>query len=191
MDPRWLEVLKASGWQLFAISIALTGFWLLLQFEFLPKIDLPLIVYGLPLAILVTFALALVSAAEALAKRIQSWNQKRVLEANKEKKAEEQRQIFRDYVPFLVEKEWEILAYLYQNKEKTFVASVDGDLASTLYNRGFIKMLARPGQQVSVMSCTFSIPDPVREVMQEMDERFSEPIVELGYRNKRPWHSGF
>jgi hypothetical protein len=188
-DPRWLEILKASGWQLFALSAAFLGFWLLIHFDFLPKIDLPSIVYGLPLAILVTLALAFVSAAESIFQKIIKWNEKRVLEIKRVEDNAKHRELFRDYVPYLTENEREILAYLYQNNQKTFVADMTGDLASTLYNRGLVRMLAKPGQGVSALSCTFEVPETTWDVMSDLDDKFARPKVNLGYRGRRPWHS--
>jgi hypothetical protein len=191
MDPRWLEILKASGWQLFAIALALLGFWLLLQFEYLPPVQNPWIVYGLPLAILVTGGLSFVALVEHGIKKIEASRTKKKAAKRIKEKYMENKDKFRAYVPHLTEIELRILRYLFQENQKTFVADVTGDLASTLYNQGFVKLVALPGQQLSVMSTTFGVQDFVWEVMVENKKLFEKPKIELGYRNKRPWHSGF
>ncbi|MBL9049142.1 MAG: super-infection exclusion protein B [Tabrizicola sp.] len=191
MDPRWLEILKASGWQLFAIAFALSSFWFLLYLEYLPPIDSPWVVYGLPLAILVSVGLSLVSLLEFVSRKVgaqiaENTKKKRVL-----KDIENKRQRFQSYLPHLTETELRILRYLFQQNQKTFVADVTADLASTLYNQGFVTLAVLPGQQVSVLSSTFTVPDYVWDVMVENRKMFDKPKIELGYRNKRPWHSGF
>ena len=191
MDPRWLELLKASGWQLFGLSLALSIFWLLIFFAYLPPIELPIIIYGLPLAILVLFFLAAVSAAEKFSSLVARFWETKQGEKRRTEAYQKEKERFEKYVPYLTDIEWRILAYLFQNDQKVFTASVDGDLASTLYNQGYVKMAVKPGQQASIMSCTFAVSDPVWDVIASSPASFSEPKVELGYRNKRPWHSGF
>ncbi|MBL9047479.1 MAG: super-infection exclusion protein B [Tabrizicola sp.] len=191
VDPRWLEILKASGWQLFAVCVSLSFFWMLLRSEYLPPLDSPWVVYGLPLAILVSGSLSLVSLLEFIARKISRLISERKQASQKREDYLKRSQRFRNYLPHLTETELRILRYLFQQNQKTFVADVTGDLASTLYNQGFVNLVALPGQQISVMSSTFCVPDFVWEIMIENKKMFEKPKVELGYRNKRPWHSGF
>jgi hypothetical protein len=45
--------------------------------------------------------------------------------------------------------------------------------------------LAKIGQQITQVSCSFAVPDFVWDVMQDMDERLLNPNVKLGSNNPR------
>ncbi|MCY1126172.1 hypothetical protein OU426_04835 [Frigidibacter sp. RF13] len=189
MDAKWLELLKASGWQLGALSLSLAAFWALIKFGVLPAIDMPLIVYGLPLAVLVTGFLALFGAAEQGAGVLAEKRRKAVAERDQQKKLQNQKDELAAYLPFLTDREKRILGYLLHNSQKTFTAHIDGDLAASLYNRGFVKLLAKPGQHVSQIHASFGVPDHLWEVLEANKKCFPKDLKQPVGRS-RPWHSG-
>lgn len=184
VDPRWLEILKASSWQIGAISVALIIFWLLLRFEVLPPINSPWVVYGLPLAILITGTLALFGILEFIAARIREkigdWRE----QAKRTKRLRQEQEAFRKYIPFMTDDEKRILGYLLQSNQKTFTAPIDGGRAATLLGRGYIRIGVRGEQMVNQLSVPFFVPDHLWEVLEEHEAEFPQDFPENG---PRPW----
>lgn len=167
-DPKWLEILKASGWQTTAIAVA-SG--LLIWLNSSGLLPVPLHEYILQAAIvagLVSACLALASIGSALVRAselprssFQRWRSRRHAE-----------QVFRDYLPHLTERERAIYAYLLEKNQKTFTADSTGGYASTLLGRGFIHITAQRGQQMEMDDVPMSVPDFVWTVLQEHKDQF-------------------
>ncbi len=69
-DPKWLEILKASGWQTAALAVAFLAFWRLVRTGAIPRSDSPLWEVLPALGALICAALALASIGDALIKAI-------------------------------------------------------------------------------------------------------------------------
>jgi hypothetical protein len=98
MDSGWLAILKASAWQLLGLSIALSVFWLLLRSDILPPSDSPFVVYGLPLAILITAGLGLASLVEQVAKWVTATLKKYLEAREQEQKLEDHQRKFAEHI---------------------------------------------------------------------------------------------
>jgi hypothetical protein len=83
-------------------------------------------------------------------------------------KAAEQR--FRAYVPYLTEKEREILSYLLHHKQKVFTADADMGYANTLYGAGYLILAARG--QVASSDVPVRVAEFVWRVMEESPQTF-------------------
>lgn len=177
VDPRWLEILKASSWQIGAISVALSIFWLFLRIGVLPPIDSPWIIYGLPLAILITGALALFGILEFIAAQVTKKIKERHKQVARSKRLSKEKQEFRDYIPFMTETEKRILGYLLQFKQKTFTAPITGGEAATLIGRGYIKMGVRGEQVVNQLSVPFLVPDHFWDVLVDFRAEFPQDFA--------------
>ena len=64
-DPKWLEILKASGWQTTGLTVALVVFLVLIRTGVIPTSDSPLWVALPALGALICGALALASIGDA------------------------------------------------------------------------------------------------------------------------------
>ena len=69
-DPKWLEILKASGWQTTGLTVALVVFLVLVRTGVIPTSDSPLWVALPALGALICGVLALASIGDALIKAI-------------------------------------------------------------------------------------------------------------------------
>lgn len=152
-DPRWLEILKASGWQTAAIAAACGSFLLIARWGWVP----PLEAWMIQLAAIVTLicgALAIASFLSTTLKvfPVQKWFSHWV-DRYRAKRA------VRDYIPHMTEREREIIAYLLAKNQKMITADSDGGYASTLLSRGIIRIAAQPNQHVDMTDVPMVVPD--------------------------------
>lgn len=165
-DARWLEILKASGWQTAGIAVACGVFlWLSLAGVFGP-VD-PLVTQLVAFAGLVSGFLALASFIIATLKffPVQKWYL-RWFNLRRAKRG------VRDYIPHMTDKEREIIAYLLAKNQKMFGAESDGGYASTLLSRGIVRIAAKPGQHIDMMDVPMEIPDYAWEVLSTHKDQF-------------------
>lgn len=183
MDSGWLAILKASAWQLLGLSLALSVFWLLLRAEILPPSNLPFVVYGLPLAILLTAGLGLASLVEQVTK----WA---TAALKKHREAREQKQYitqhqrkFAEHISYMTENELAIYGYLLTHSRKSFTAEMDGGHAASLYKRRFIQTDAQNGHSYGLYEFPFSVPDHIWSVLEEKRDQFPSKFPD----QKLPW----
>lgn len=166
-DPRWLEILKASGWQTGALAIACSLILALVRGGVIPTDGAPLWVALPAVGAVVFWCLALASIGSALAKatdpmaRFRRWRLRR-----------EQQRSARDYIDYMTEKERHIIGYLLHHKNKVFQADEDGGYAAPLIARGIVRPSGRPGQVVDIRRVPFEVPDHVWSVLEANRERF-------------------
>jgi Super-infection exclusion protein B len=165
-DPRWLEILKASGGQSLAFAGAAGGVLLAIYFKLVPPLEPPWIHVTIAVFILGTL-LWLASVASVLNSFfsprtwIVHWSKIR-----RERKAVEH------YIPFMTDNEKRIVAYLLQHKQKTFTTDQDGGYANTLISRGIVIRALRPGQIFSGDDMPVIVPDHVWLVLEKHKEKF-------------------
>lgn len=140
-DPKWLEILKARGWQTAALATASGLILVLVKCKIIPTTDSPLWV-TLPFISLVVFASLFIAAVgDEIAKiikpvdRINQWYLKR-----REAKA------VREFIPYMTDKDREIIGYLLYHNQKMFQADQDGGYAAPLISKGIIRPSGRAGQ---------------------------------------------
>lgn len=183
MDSGWLGILKASAWQLLGLSFALCVFWVLLEAEILPPSDSPFVVYGLPLAVLVTAGLGLASLVEQAA----HWAKTTICERRKARdrsgKIKDHQRKFAEHIRYMTKDEKAIYGYLLTNSQKSFTTEMDGGHASSLYKRGFIQSDAQYGHSYGVDDFPFSVPDCIWSVLENERDQFPSE-----FRDKKlPW----
>lgn len=145
--------------------------------------------YGLPLATLVIGGLSVAAGMEEASKVIRAYLSNKAAERRAKSMHEAERDRFLRYMPYLTQAEWRILAYLHQNRQRAFTAHIYGDLASTLYNQRFLTLLAPPGQRISILEATFSVTEPVWEVIEANSRHFDSPKVGKNHFGRPPWVS--
>ncbi|MEM8958830.1 MAG: hypothetical protein AAGC86_13580 [Pseudomonadota bacterium] len=119
-DPRWLEILKASGWQLFGLALGCLAIRAMFQWSILPPTESVWVIYGLPIATVLFLCLALASAAEQGQKWVSGILTERKNKASRTKQIEKEKQEFLAFIPFMTDADKAILGYLLQNNQKTF-----------------------------------------------------------------------
>jgi hypothetical protein len=165
-DPRWLEILKASGWQTGAVAAACGLFLLIAHWGWLPPLDAWMIQLAVIVFLICGF-LAVASVISATLKffPVQMWL-RHWINNQRTKRA------VRDYIPHMTERERTIIGYLLAKNQKTFTAASDGGYAATLLSRGIIRVAAKPGQYIDMFQVPMMVPDDVWDVLIEHKDQF-------------------
>jgi hypothetical protein len=177
LDFKWLEILKASGWQTAAIAAACGLFLLLAHWGWLPPLApwmILIVAFGLFLCGFLAVAAILSSrpVQNLIVHRITIHKQKRAV---------------REYIPHMTEKEREIISYFLAKKQKTFFYTIDGGYAATLISRGIVICGLRPGQAGSTHHIPFIIPDHIWSVLIKHKSEFPYKPPPLGENEIHPW----
>jgi hypothetical protein len=180
-DPRWLEILKASGWQTTALATAFGLFLLAAHIGWLPPLD-PWMLHLAALAFLVCMCLALASMGSAAIKifPVQKWL---VYWMNTERKKKE----IRKYIPHMTEDEKAIIAYLLARNQKVFTVESDGGHAVTLMSMGIVVRAGQPGQMFRGTDMPVAIPDYIWDVLEKHKDQFPYTPRNDGRIEAHPW----
>jgi hypothetical protein len=178
-DSKWLEILKASGWQTSAIAVACAGLFGLIRFGLLQSPGaLPLFLVAA--AGIVCACLAVASMLSALfrfippGRWILHWQ-----------KIARERHAVKSYIPHMTEEERGIVGYLLARNQKMFTGASDGGNATTLISRGIIVQALRPGQIFTSEDMPFAIPDHIWDVLAHHRDQF--PSDDLDPDAPYPW----
>lgn len=181
-DPRWLEILKASGWQTTALAIACTVIAVLVRHGVIPTDSSPYWFAAPTVGAAILWSLSLAAIGSALTRatdplgRISRW-----------RGLHQQRRLAREDIPYMTAKDREIIGYLLHHNQKMFQTNQDGGYAAPLISRGVIVLSVRPGQIVDGTRVPFEIPDHIWSVLQANREQFPyvPPTGPNGERH--PW----
>lgn len=154
-DPKWLEILKASGWQTTALAAAFGVVLLVIYLGWIVTPDSWFTAFC-ALAFLICLFLALATIGHT----ITDFLQPRVWLARWAKE-KQQRKLVREYIPYMTEQEKSIIAYLLAKNQKMITAAQDGGYATTLISRGILVLAMRPGQVADMMNVPFLVPDHI------------------------------
>jgi hypothetical protein len=181
-DPRWLEILKASGWQTSAMSIASVVVLVLVRNGTIPTDGSPHWIAVPSISAIVFGSLAIASVASAIIKATQPlahitrWRSKRA-----------EQQAVRNYIPHMTKQDQEIIAYLLHHNQKMFQADQDGGYAAPLISKGIIRISAQRGQVLDLTRVPFAIPDHIWTVLVEQRERFPYRPDNGEKLERHPW----
>lgn len=180
-DPRWLEILKASGWQTAAIAGACGIFLIAARWNWFPPLD-PWMVQLAAFVLLLNACLTVASFISAVLKffPLQTWVMHRVM-MRREKDA------VRNYIPHMTPNERKIIAYLLARNQKMFVAAADDGYAMTLISRGIVVRALRPNQVFDMDDTPMVIPDHVWDVLLEHKREFPTAQSRQDPYEPHPW----
>jgi hypothetical protein len=180
-DPKWLEILKASGWQTTAVALALGLFWVISTWGWIPPLE-PWMARLVALGFLLCACLSAASILSALNKFfmpgawikhwIENWREARRTE---------------DYIRHMTETERKIIAHLLAHNQKMFTCDQDGGYAATLISKKIVVYAIRPGQVFDVRDTPFAIPDHVWKVLQRCKNQFPYQPPARGQNEGHPW----
>ena len=165
-DPKWLELLKASGPQAAALALACLLLFVAPKWGILEPLPSWVGIF--------TFFFGVLAAALALFSFLSSaytfiplhkWANYYYTRRNEKKAA-------LDYLPYMTPKEKEIIAYLLENNLKTFTMARDGGYAVTLISRGIVQPAVRDGQVASSFRTPAIIPDHIWDVLLSNRDKF-------------------
>lgn len=182
-DPRWLQILKASGWQTFAIALA-CGLFLLAESRGLMPPAESIVKQSVIFLLLISGCLALTSIFSNSLKFFGiSYRIRRYAHKRKEQKTLE------EYIPYMTDHERIIIGYLLEKNLKTITAESDGGYASTLLSRGIIRPIGTRGQHVDLTRMPMAIPNHYWDILVKNREQFPyEPMEYEGQEDVEPWH---
>lgn len=179
VSPKWLELLKASGWQTTALAAATGAFLIYIKSADDPGVAawvFPLVLFGFLLSACLSLA-SIASEAVTLFNlhgRFTSWrNRKRFQES------------VRSYLPYMTDKEREIIGCLLAKNQKSFEAADDGGFAAGLMGRGIVQVAARPGQLLDPFRVPMVVVDAAWEIFEKERERF--PYDQSRAGKAHPW----
>lgn len=167
-DPKWLDILKASGWQFGCLAL---GAWFAVianKNGWLPvQLDQTFIQFTMLGAIALS-ALWVASVGSTATK----WSAAPISWIKKHLALRSHAKAFEDYIPYMTEEERAVFAQLLHENRKSFTAADDGGHAATLLGRGFIRVIAVRGQMVSMEDVPFAVPDHIWDVAARRRDDF-------------------
>jgi len=182
-DPKWLEILKASGSQSAAAAFACGLLLLVAHWGWLPPLD-PWMVIAATFGLLLFGSLALVAIGAAVNRTfpIREWIVYHVHERRFQREV-------RNYIPHMTEKDREIIGYLLAKNQKQFTADQDGGYATNLISRKVVRYAAQPGQIFRGTDVPMRIPDNVWQILKEHQDEFpyTAPKLRPGEVEPAPW----
>lgn len=180
-DPKWLEILKASGWQTTAGALACGLFWFAPSWGWMPPLE-PLASQLVVLGFLLFACLSLMSILSALDKfwTPGAWIKHWVATYRDAKRVE-------DYIPHMTESEKKIIAYLLAHNQKMFTGADDGGNAVTLISKKIVVYAVQPNQTVDTRDVPFAIPDHVWKVLLRYKDKFPYQPPPPGKTEPYPW----
>ncbi len=179
-DAKWLEILKASGWQTTALTIAFVVFIILVNTEIVPTTDSPLWVAIPTIAALICGCLALATIGDGLVRaikpRIDKW---RLIRRNQK--------MVRDFIPYMTDEDRNIIGYLLHRNQKMFQYEDTGGYAAPLISKGIICAAGRRGQIIDSQWVPFAVPDHIWAVLEENRDSFPYQPPTNTKDEKYPW----
>lgn len=166
-DPRWLEILKASGWQTSALTVACLVVLALVKAGLIPTDGSPYWTAIPTIGAVVFGFLSLAAMAKTIVRviglreRFSGWRRRRL----------ERRSVL-GYIPYMTDREKEIIGYLLHHNQKVFQTDEDGGYAAPLISRGIVRRSGVPGQVIDVRRVPFEIPDHVWAVLESHRNAF-------------------
>jgi len=183
-DPRWLEILKASGWQTTAVTAAAA---LTLYLNATKRFPTPLdswVIQTAEVSLLVFGCLSLASIGSSIVKA-SSGPRASLTRRWAIRKA--QHQVEKD-IPSMTTKEREIIGYLLTKNQKMFDYTADGGDANTLISKRIVVCAMLPGQSYTNYGVTFKIPEHVWDVLVKHKAEFPYTLPKPGEKPEPyPW----
>jgi len=182
VDPKWLEILKASGWQTFAIATAMALLLYGSHVHYLP--ELPDSVLLLVAAVFLICAMLTFTSLISWALKIFNIRLRFVRLSNQRVERRE----LTNYIPHMTQIERAIIGHLLARGQKTFTTNQDGGNAMTLISRRIIIHALQPGQVFTASKCPFVVPDHLWEVLEKHKANFPTEIDPSNPNSPPPWH---
>ena len=166
VDPKWLEILKASGWQTAALTLAFVIFIILVKNNIVPTqstlwITIP------TLGALICGFLSLASISDGIVKAV-----KPAARIDRWRRIHRDEKMVREYIPYMTDQDRSIIGYLLHHNQKMFQHEIDGGYAASLISKGIIRRALRAGQCFEINWVPFEIPDHVWDVLVANREVF-------------------
>lgn len=181
-DPKWLEILKASGWQTGSLSLAFIIILILVKNGVIPSSSDPLWIALPAIGAIIFGFLTLAAIGSALVKYFGPGNAYAVWHRKRQ-----QAKDVRRFIPYMTEKDREIIGYLLYHNQKMFQADEDAGYAAPLLSKGIIRISAIRGQSVDLTRVPFEIPDHIWAELERHKDKFGYKPPAKGETEIHPW----
>src|SRR5436309_8119909 len=150
-DPRWLEILKASGWQTAALAVASGLFLLAAHSGLLPPLE-PWMTLLAAAGLLLFGCLAVASFLSTFFEfvPVQNWLLHWIT-------IQPQKRAARDYIPHMTPKERQIIGYLLAKNQRVFTCASDCCYAVSLLSVGILVSDLRCGLKFVMADMTVAV----------------------------------
>jgi len=182
-DPRWLEILKASGWQTTALTAAAALSLYLNAKKLFPTPLDSWVIQTAEVSVIVFGCLSLVSIGPHITKVgniIASMLAQRLMVRRAQLRVEKD-------IPAMTEQEREIIGYLLAKNQKMFTNTIDGGFANTLISREIVVCALLPGQSATAFGVPFRVPDHVWDILMRHKGEFPYTPPQPGQTELHPW----
>lgn len=167
-EGNWLDLLKASGWQFACLALACAAALFGDHRSWLPIALDPTFKQATILAFFVFVGLWFASIGQAATKSLSGPRDALRRRLARRTHANQ----FRDYIPFMTEREKAVIAQLLHQNRKSFSGSSDGGYAAPLIGRGFIKSSLARNQTFDLEDVPYLLPDHIWEVAAQNRDVF-------------------
>lgn len=184
IDAKWLDILKASGWQTAAIAAAGA---VLLYANAKRLLPVPLERWMIQTAVATTIVCVCLTISSIVSATMRATQRQR---ARLWSGLVEQRRLRREvaaYIPSMTPREREIIAYLLAHNQRIFTNTPDGGHANTLISRGIVVPALRPGQTFTYYEMPFEVPGYIWSVLAEHRAEFPYTPPAPGETAPHPW----
>ena len=167
-DPKWLEILKASGWQTAALTAASATVLYLNAKKRLPVALDSWVIQAAEVSVLVFGFLTVFGVGPHVAKK---WSSLWDWLAHRWAIRQEMQRVEKE-IPSMTPKECEIIGYLLANNRKMFTCTSDGGYANTLISKEIVVCAMLPGQAATIYEVPFKVPDHAWDVLVKHKAEF-------------------
>ncbi len=164
---KWLEILKASGWQTGALATAFGLFIVMVNVEIIPTTSSPLWIALPAVAGLVCLFLSLAAIGEALTKLFKPGLQFSMWRIRRS----EQKEV-REYIPYMNENDKRTIGLCLYHNLQTIQVNLDAGEAVQMISKGIIRIAVYSGQRYSRRRVPHEFPLHIWKVLGEHKERF-------------------
>ncbi len=179
-DPKWLELLKATGWQNLGLAVACAAFIYLVKTHFIPATDDPLWIAIPTIGALICSGLAVAAGASSLTGFLTPIVRRQFSRSR-------YRKMVKEFIPHMTAQDRAIIGYLLYHIQKTFQTISDGGYAAPLIGKGIIRIAAVSGQHLDMNWVPFEIVEDAWIVLSKEREPFPYQPPASGEKESHPW----
>lgn len=182
VDPKWLEILKASSWQTLSLALACLMILLLIRSGTMPTNDNPIWI-ALPMVGFVIFGCLGIGGAASSAANYFRFGQ--AFAVWREKKRDMKK--VENYIPYMTNQDKAVIGYLLHHNLRMFHTLSDAAGAAPLLTKGIIRIALKNGQYYNEYRIPFEVPDHIWEVLEKHRYMFPYTPSYKGKAEVYPW----
>ena len=181
-DPKWLDILKATGWQTGCLASAAALLIFANRKNWLP-LNAPLEPWVIEIAVVACFVFGFLAFASFCSA---AWKASRGPITGFLALRRAKHQIRRE-IPYMNEKEREVIGDLIAKNQRMFTCTADGGYANTLISKKIVVCALLPGQACTGHEVPFRVPGYAWDVLIRHRAEFPYKPPEPNMAETHPW----